>query len=223
MNQISEAAAALRAAGSIAAVAEKLGLSTRSVAAYRSGAKVPSHETRRKIAEVFPQAPAAGWDRLAATPQPEAPPDEHGEAPAGDATCGTTLHRLQQQRARIAAQRAAGGLTGRALIEAEKLELAVNQAIAKVEDLTAAHILEHPIFERIANAIADRLAAHPIALLACEEAVSSLIVDRDSSESDPADARARAAQLRADFPAQCAAIDAANAALLSALEAARLH
>jgi transcriptional regulator with XRE-family HTH domain len=177
MNQISEAAAALRTAGSIAAVADKLGLSTRSVAAYRSGAKVPSHETRRRIAEVFPAVSAANWDRVAAARQPEAPADEPTEAPTGDATPATTLRRLQQQRDRIAPQRAAGGLTGRAAIEIEKLELAVNQAISKVEDLTGAAILEHPIFVRIADAIVEALASHPLALLECEETIASIIAD----------------------------------------------
>lgn len=215
-TRVSEGAALLAAAGSITRTAELTGFSERSISGYRSGRRTPDGP-HAAVLERELGIPKAAWGRVAPTtePAPRAaePPERPASAPALAPEADdrqSAEARLREQMARLRAQREAGG-TATALATLERLELQASVALAKLEGahLTEAQVAASPHLLRYVDVVVDTLrTAHPLALF---EVLNAINVFQDIAPSLHLEATERY------HPEECAAVRAANAALLSAM------
>jgi hypothetical protein len=169
LNQISEGSRLLVAAGTVAATASTIGVTTRTISSWRSGAKRPSEAAKIRLRDAF-QIPIEAWgllpgnashDGVAAPNEPFVEPRE-----------GTAIDGLRVQLGRIRRQRQEPGLTPRTALDLEKLELGVLQAIARVEDtrLSEPEIANSLAYRRMVDRLVDALTPHPEALNAAIKA-----------------------------------------------------
>jgi hypothetical protein len=208
---------AITAAGSLRTIAAALDVNPKTVSTWRSGAKRPSPSMQVRIEKAL-AIPRLAWTMAAPAQASEASAPIAGElaleateAP-GSALEGplSALDRLREQVARLAAARAKPGLSERSYVELEKLELSASREIGRHlgRDLTDAQILGSRQWAHMQREFLEVLRMRPAAMFA---------VSFDGSGDDPL------ASVRRDFPELLAAVDAAELALLHALEARAAH
>lgn len=194
----------------IEATAEKLCASTRAVTKWRSGKAVPNAGSRLTIQRVYGIEPR-DFDRAALAPgaTPAAPPHDTADTSSEGAEA-----RLRALMARLRLMRGEPGLTERARIEIERLELQASARLARLEGatLTTRQIVNSALWNALMGVIVDTLAPHPLALFAVERAVAQ------HGGDSPGDHEQR---IDDEFPELVAAVRAADAALDAALTARR--
>src|SRR6478752_8341633 len=217
----SQGSIALSSAGTISATADILEVDTRTVSAWRSGAKRPSPDMRARIHTRLGIDPAS-WliDAVAASLTPPevrpletsiaattSPKDASAVAVDGDDGPQTegALKRLQDQIARLKVARAVPGLSDRARVDFERLELAASRELARYEgrDLTLAQMLGSRPWIECMDRIKDVLHDRPWAFALVYAAVAD----------DPA----YAARVRAKGPELVSQIEALEEELLAVL------
>lgn len=167
-------AVALHDAGKVAQVARRLGVSERTIAGWRSGARVPNEASRHQLEREL-QIPRADWDRPVAA-QGHAPPAAHTEAPPRAAGADESDWRLAVQLDRLAAMRADPDISERGRLELEKLELQVTRAVARrdgLEDLTTARFIGSRPFRELMDRATAALEPWPDAMRALAAALEA--------------------------------------------------
>jgi hypothetical protein len=122
----------------------------------------------------------------------------------------TAVERLREQIQRLKAARAVPGLSDRARVDYERVELGASRELARLEgrDVTLAQVIGSPHFAKFQADLLAALNGRPWALALC------------LATFDPTHA-AYLEQWRTRFPVEVAAVEDAESALRSALEADR--
>ena len=201
---------AITAAGSLRTIAAALGVNPKTVSTWRAASKRPSPSMQGRIESAL-GIPRAAWGQAAPAEASEASAPLASEL-THEASEGSSdaplnaLDRLRSQVARLAAARAKPGLSERSYVELEKLELSASREIGRHlgRDLTDAQILGSRQWAHMQREFTEALRMRPAAKFA---------ICFDGSGDNPL------ASVRRDFPELLAAVDAAELALLHALEA----
>lgn len=160
-------------AGKVTQVARRLNVSERTIAGWRSGARVPAEASRVQL-ETELGIPRALWDRpaVAREPAPAAPQPVTTTPPAAGAD--EADRRLAVQLQRLAAMRVEPKISERGRLELEKLELQVTRAIARrdgLEDLTTARFMASKPFRDLMDRATAALQPWPEAMRALAAAL----------------------------------------------------
>lgn len=153
-HHLSAGAVALAGVDSIEATASKLGATARAVSTWRSGAKRPSANSRRRIREAYGIA-EGDWDRLPTACGDAAAPEPHVAAEPAGAHPGAR-ERLRRQLARLDALRASGSLTPTASFELERVEVACVRELSRLDGstLTQRQILRSKAWRELEDRLA---------------------------------------------------------------------
>jgi transcriptional regulator with XRE-family HTH domain len=205
-DHASEAARQLERCGSQREIAARVDVSHAAVGRWMRGEAQPTLTQREKIATVYGIAVEL-WDRRPADPSTgptstaRVPP-----APAAPEDPETARARLLAQAARLKLAREAPGITARARIDLERLEVQVSAGLARLDgsQLTSAELAALPAFAELEAEIMAALRPYPLATFA----VTSALSGEPEQHMD---------RVRAKHPDLVAAVESANAALLAAL------
>lgn len=181
-------------------VARDVGVSPRSVIGWITGEKLPDETNTAKLEELY-GIPRLAWQQEPATgelPGEPGEPASEGQGSAAD---------LRAQRRRLLLRVEEPGLSATARNGLERLIVTNAVALAKLEDERPDAATEG---EALIEAVAAALDDHP---LASAEVAFRLGAERGAALT--------IAYLRASFPREVAAIEAANKALLEACAAFR--
>lgn len=212
--RLTEGSRLLAEAGSVNECARKLPTTTRSISAWRAG-RLPSDEHQRAMLGVL-GIPLGAWRIQAGAialqqPAPLPPPTLPSDTPEAATEQQTAIERLRDQCARLALAREEPGLTPRAYLDLEALELRASTQLARLSShrLSESDILASRHWVELCTRIVDALSGADLLGFAI---MTDAIYANDDTHSS------LVAQYERDYPIEIASCRAANAALDAARE-----